>query len=72
MWSTYAEKILLFFLDCYFAFYEVTIETENGRYANGNDIRLVNTGPIGLFSNFILTTSSEKHLEDLSQAHIVF
>ena len=28
--------------------------------------------PIVLFSNFQLTTSSGKHLEDISHAHIVF
>ena len=28
-------------------------------------------GPIALFSNFILTTSSGKHIEDISHAHLV-
>ena len=40
-------------------------------YADNNDIRLVNLGPIGLFSNNKLTTSSGKHLEDISHAYIV-
>ena len=44
---------------------------DNSRYANGNDIRLVNLCVIELFSNFILRTSSGKHLEDISHAHIV-
>ena len=43
----------------------------NNRYADGNDIRLVNLGPVALFSNYKLTTSSGKHLEDVSHAHIV-
>ena len=43
----------------------------NNRYADGNDIRLVNLGPIGLFSNYKLTTSSGKHLENFDHAHIV-
>ena len=30
----------------------------NNRYVNGDDIRLINLGPIGLFSNYKLTTSS--------------
>ena len=30
------------------------------RYADGNDIRVVNLDPVGLFSNFKLTTSSGK------------
>ena len=41
------------------------------RYANGNNIRLVNLGPVALFSDYKLTTSSGKHLEDVSHAHIV-
>ena len=44
---------------------------DNSRYANGNDIRLVNLGPIAFFSNFKLTSSSGKHLEDISHAHFV-
>ena len=49
--------------------FEVVKRAVNSRYANGNDIRLVNLGPIALFSNFKLTTSNEKHLEDISHAH---
>ena len=51
--------------------FEVIKKDNNSRYANGNDIRLVNLGPIALFSNFKLTTSSGKHLEDISHSHIV-
>ena len=51
--------------------FEVIKKDDNSRYANGNDIRLVNLGPIALFSNFKLATSSGKHLEDISHAHIV-
>ena len=43
----------------------------NNRHVDGNDIRLVNLGPIGLFSNYKLTTSSGKHLENIDHAHIV-
>ena len=43
----------------------------NNRYADGNDIRLVNLGPIALFSNYKLTTSSGKHFENIDHAHIV-
>ena len=46
-------------------------KTDNSRYANGKGIRLVKLGPTALFSNFKLTTSSSKHLEDISHAHIV-
>ena len=45
-------------------------KADDSRYANGNDIRLVNLGPIALFSSFKLTTSS-KHLEDINHPHLV-
>ena len=43
----------------------------NNKYADGNDIRIINLGPIALFSNYKLATSSGKHLEDVSHAPIV-
>ena len=43
----------------------------NNTYVDGNNIRLVNLGPIALFSNYKLTTSSGKHLENIDHAHIV-
>ena len=46
-------------------------KTDNSRYGNGIDIRLVTLGPIALFSTFKLTTPSGKHLEDISHSHIV-
>ena len=52
-------------------FLKLSKKTDNSRYANSNDIRLVNLGPITLFSNFKLTTSSGKHLEDISHSHLV-
>ena len=39
--------------------------------ADGNDIRIVTLGTIALFSDYKLTTSSGKNLEDKSHAHIV-
>ena len=54
-------------MDLYFEFIRTV---DNSRYRNGNGIRLVNLGPIALFSNFILTTSSGKHLEDIISAHL--
>ena len=51
--------------------FDVVHAANNNRYADGNDIRLVNLGPVALFSNYKLTTSSGKHLEDVSHAHIV-
>ena len=51
--------------------FDVLHAVTNNRYTDGNDIRLVNLAPIALFSNYKLTTSSGKHLEDISHAHIV-
>ena len=61
-------SLLKIYLDLNF---EVIKKADNSRYANGNDIRLVNLGLTALFSNFKLTTSSGKHLEDISHAHLV-
>ena len=51
--------------------FDVLHAATNNRYADGNDIRLVNLGPIPLFSNYKLTTSSGKHLENIDHTHIV-
>ena len=61
-------NLLTSYLDLNF---EVIKKVDDSRYGNGNDIRLVNLGPIALFSTFKLTTSSGKHLEDNSHAHLV-
>ena len=49
---------------------EVFKKADISKYANGKHIRLVNLGPIVLFSNFKLTTCSRKHLDD-TRVHIV-
>ena len=51
--------------------FEVIKKANNSRYANCNDIRLVNLAPIALFNYLKLTTSNGKHLEDISHSHIV-
>ena len=51
--------------------FDVLRVDNSNRYVDANDIRLVNLGPIALFSNYKLTTSSGKHLEEISDAHIV-
>ena len=51
--------------------FDVLHAATNNRYVDGNDIRLVNLGPISLFGNYKLTTSSGKHLENIDHAHIV-
>ena len=61
-------SLLNIYLDLNF---EVIKKADDSRYANGSDIRLVNLSPIILFSNFKLTTSSWKRLEDFSHTHLV-
>ena len=51
--------------------FDVLHAATNNRYADGNDIRLVDLRPIALFSNYKLTTSSGKHIEIIDHAHIV-
>ena len=51
--------------------FDVLHADTGNRYVNGDDIRLVNSGPIALSSNYKLTTISNKHLEDMKHAHIV-
>ena len=66
------EDSVISFLNSYLDLsFEVIKGTDNSRYGNGNDIRLVNLGPVALFNNLKLTTSSGKHLEDISHAHLV-
>ena len=51
--------------------FDVPHAVTKNRHGDGNDIRLVNLGVIALFSSYKLTTSSGRHLEDFSHAHIV-
>ena len=50
--------------------FDVLHASTGNRYADGDDIRLVNLGPIALFSSYKLKNSSGKHLEEISRAHI--
>ena len=51
--------------------FDVLHAATNNRYADGDNIRLDNLGPIALFSNFKVTTRSRRHWEDIIYAHIV-
>ena len=51
--------------------FEVIKGADTCRYGNVDDIRFILLGSIGLFINIKLSTSSGKHLEDISHAHIV-
>ena len=45
------------------------LENDNTRYASGDEISLVNFGPVALFSEAKLTISSGKHLEKIDHLH---
>ena len=51
--------------------FDVLHAATNNRCADNNDKKLVNLGPIALFSVYKLTKSSRKHSEDIKEAHIV-
>ena len=50
--------------------FDVLDTATNNRYADNYDIRLVNLGPIALFSKYKLTTCSGKHLEHIEHGDI--
>ena len=59
-------------LKCYIELnFDVIKAATSNRYADADDIRLINLGSIVLFSNYKLTTNSGKHLENIDHAHIV-
>ena len=49
--------------------FEVLHAATNKRYADGDDIRFGNLGPIAFFSKYKQTTSSGKHLENIKHGH---
>ena len=51
--------------------FDVLHAATNTRYVDGDDIRLVNEGPIAFFINFKLQSISGKHIEEINHAHIV-
>ena len=51
--------------------FDVLRADNSNRYADGAEIRLVTLGPIALFSNYKLTASSGKHLEEISHSYVV-
>ena len=66
------EKSLISLLKGYLDLnFDVFHAATNKRFVDADDIWLVNLAVIALFSNYKLTTSSGKHLEDISHAHIV-
>ena len=51
--------------------FDVLHAATTNRYIDGDDIRPVNDGPIALFSNYKLQSSSGKHNEEINHAHLV-
>ena len=47
------------------------LNNNNTRFADGDEIGLVNFGPISLYSEAKLTTSSGKHLEKVDNLHLI-
>ena len=43
----------------------------HARCADGDQIRLVNSGPIALFNKYRLTGSSGKEIEEIDKAHVI-
>ena len=51
--------------------FDVLDAATDNRYVDNNVMRLVNLGPIALFSNNKLARRSGKHIEEINHAHIV-
>ena len=51
--------------------FDVLKAASSNKYVDADDICVINLAAIALFSNFRLTTSSGKHLENIDYAHIV-
>ena len=51
-------------------YFDVVHATTNNRYVDGKDIKLIFLVHISIFNDYILTSSSGKHLEDISHAPI--
>ena len=51
--------------------FDVLRNDQNNRYVDGADLRLINCGPIALFSEYKLSTNSGKRFEEIKHAHIV-
>ena len=50
--------------------FDVLHAATKNRYIDGDDIRLVNEGPIASFSKYKLQSSSGKHIKEINHAHI--
>ena len=53
-------------------YFDVLHAATNNRSIDGDNIRLVNPGPIALFSIYKLASSSGKHIEEINHAYIFY
>ena len=66
------EKIVIISLQNSFIGLEFEVlKNDNTRFVDGNQISLINLGPIALFSEASIRTSSGKHLEKIDNLHCV-
>ena len=63
------EDAYIFLQNSYLSLEFEVLKNNNTRYANHDEISLVNFGPVALFSGAKLTTSSGKHLEKVDNLH---
>ena len=66
------DSVISLLKSCLGLYFDVLHAATNNSFVDNIDIRLVNLGPIALFSNYKVTNASEKHLKDNSHADIVF
>ena len=64
--SVSQEKVLIFF--CRIV---IVLKKDNTRYADGDQMSLVNFGPVALFSEAKLVTGSGKHIEKVDNLQTV-
>ena len=69
--SVYQEKTHKFIYKIHISVDIKVLMQDDTRYADGNQIALVNFGSVALFSEAKLTTSSGKHLEKVNSLHII-
>ena len=64
------DSVIIFVNNYIEIIFDVLQATSGNRYADGNDMRLVNLGPIALYSNYKLTTSLGKFFKEITHPHI--
>ena len=65
------EDANIYLQNSYISLDSEVLKQDDTRYADGDQIKLFNFGPVALFSEAKLTTSSGKHLEKVDNLHAV-